>query len=87
MKKNWERPFASPAFRGKNFLLRPRSGWNTLEKARRKKSLERSLKRLQTDYIDLVLLHQPFNDIYGAWRDLEKMYKADTLKAIGLSNF
>lgn len=45
------------------------------------------MKRLQTDYIDLVLLHQPFNDIYGAWRDLEKMYKADTLKAIGLSNF
>ena len=52
-----------------------------------KKSVLQSLKKLQTDYIDLVLLHQPFSDYYGAWRALEDLYKDDKLKAIGISNF
>ena len=46
-----------------------------------------SMKKLQTDYIDLVLLHQPFADYYGAWRALEDLYEAGKLKAIGVSNF
>lgn len=52
-----------------------------------KKSVEISLKKLQTDYIDLVLLHQPFSDVYGAWRALEELYEKGVIKAIGVSNF
>lgn len=52
-----------------------------------KQSIEASLFRLQTDYIDLMLLHQPFSDYYGAWRALEEAYEAGKLRAIGISNF
>ncbi len=52
-----------------------------------KASIEESLKKLQLDYIDLVLLHQPFNDYYGAYRALEDLYKEGKIKAIGVSNF
>ena len=52
-----------------------------------KKSVLESLKKLQTDYIDLMLLHQPFSDYYGAWRALEDLYEEGKLKAIGISNF
>lgn len=52
-----------------------------------KKSLEVSLQKLKTDYIDLVLLHQPFGDSYGAWRALEELYEAKKIRAIGISNF
>lgn len=52
-----------------------------------KKSLDESMKKLQTDYIDLVLLHQKFGDYYGAWRALEEYYKAGKVKVIGISNF
>lgn len=52
-----------------------------------KKSVEESLKKLKTDYLDLMLLHQPFADYYGAWRALEDLYKVGRLKAIGISNF
>lgn len=52
-----------------------------------KKSLEESLEKLQTDYIDLVLLHQAFSDYYGAYRALEELYGEGKIKAIGVSNF
>ncbi len=52
-----------------------------------KKSVEESLKKLKTDYIDLLLLHQPFSDYYGAWRALEDLYEEGVLRAIGVSNF
>ena len=52
-----------------------------------KTSIEKSLARLQTEYVDLMLLHQPFNDYYGAYRALEEYYKAGKIKAIGVSNF
>lgn len=52
-----------------------------------KKSVEESLKKLKTDYLDLMLLHQPFADYYGAWRALEDLYKEGKLKSIGISNF
>lgn len=52
-----------------------------------KKSVEESLKKLKTDYIDLVLLHQPFSDYYGAYRALEDLYHEGKIKAIGVSNF
>lgn len=55
------------------------------EKARA--SIEESLRRLGTDYIDLMLLHQPFCDRYGAYRALEEAYKEGKLRAIGVSNF
>lgn len=52
-----------------------------------KKSVYESMRKLQVDYIDLVLLHQPFSDYYGAWRALEDMYSEGKIKAIGISNF
>ena len=52
-----------------------------------KKAVEESLKKLQTTYLDLCLLHQPFSDYYGAWRALEEFYEAGTIRAIGISNF
>ncbi len=52
-----------------------------------KKSIEESLKKLKTDYIDLMLLHQPFGDYYGAWRAMEELYEEGRLRAIGISNF
>ena len=52
-----------------------------------KASVEESLKKLKTDYIDLVLLHQPFSDYYGAYRALEDLYHEGKIKAIGVSNF
>lgn len=51
------------------------------------KSIDVSLKKLKTDYIDLVLLHQLFSDTYGAWHALEKLYKDGVIRAIGVSNF
>lgn len=50
-------------------------------------SIENSLRKLKTDYIDLVLLHQPFGDVFGAWRDLIKLYEEGKVRAIGISNF
>lgn len=47
----------------------------------------RSLKKLQTDYIDLFLVHQPYGDSYGTWRALEELYEAGKIRAIGVSNF
>lgn len=52
-----------------------------------KKSVEESLRKLQTDYIDLMLLQQPFSDYYGSWRALEDLYDEGKLRAIGISNF
>ena len=52
-----------------------------------KASIEESLKKLQTGYIDLLLLHQPFGDYYGAYRDMEEAYKEGKVRAIGVSNF
>lgn len=52
-----------------------------------KASINESLNKLQMDYIDLLLIHQPFNDYYGTWRAMEEAYKAGKLRAIGVSNF
>lgn len=52
-----------------------------------KASVLASMKKLQTEYLDLVLLHQPFGDAYGAWRALEELYEAGKIRAIGISNF
>ncbi|SEM67750.1 Aldo/keto reductase [Terribacillus saccharophilus] len=52
-----------------------------------KASIDESLRLLQTNYIDLLLIHQPFNDYYGTYRAMEEYYKAGKIKAIGVSNF
>ena len=52
-----------------------------------KASIDKSLKNLQTDYIDLLLIHQPFGDYYGTYRAMEEAYKDGKLRAIGVSNF
>ena len=51
------------------------------------KAFERSLKRLQLDYLDLYLIHQPFGDVYGEWRAMEELYQQSKVRAIGVSNF
>lgn len=52
-----------------------------------KESVEHSMEKLGTDYVDLFLLHQPFGDAYGAWRALEEFYEKGRVRAIGVSNF
>ncbi len=52
-----------------------------------KRAFENSLKRLQLDYLDLYLIHQPFGDVYGEWRAMQDLYKEGRVKAIGVSNF
>lgn len=52
-----------------------------------KASIDESLRKLQTDYIDLLLIHQPFGDYYGTYRAMEEAYKAGKLRSIGVSNF
>ncbi len=51
------------------------------------KAFENSLRRLQSDYIDLYLIHQPFGDVYGEWRAMEELYQQGKVRAIGVSNF
>ena len=51
-----------------------------------RKSVLESMEKLRTDYLDLMLLHQPFGDTFGAWRALEELYKEGKLRAIGISN-
>jgi len=52
-----------------------------------KAAFDRSMKRLQLDYLDLFLIHQPYGDVYGAWRAMEELYRAGRIRAIGVSNF
>jgi len=52
-----------------------------------KRAFENSLKRLQLDYLDLYLMHQPLGDVYGEWRAMQDLYKEGRVKAIGVSNF
>nr|WP_293842213.1 aldo/keto reductase [uncultured Arsenicibacter sp.] len=52
-----------------------------------KKAFESSMKKLQLDYLDLYLMHQPFGDVYGEWRAMQDLYKEGRVRAIGVSNF
>lgn len=52
-----------------------------------KLAFEKSLNKLQSDYLDLYLIHQPYGDVHGSWRAMEELYKAGKIKAIGVSNF
>jgi|SRR5579885_965234 len=52
-----------------------------------KKAFQRSLDKLQLDYLDLYLIHQPYNDVFGAWRAMEELYEEGKIKAIGVANF
>lgn len=52
-----------------------------------KAQFQRSLSRLQLDYVDLYLIHQPYGDVHGAWRAMEELYQAGKIRAIGVSNF
>jgi diketogulonate reductase-like aldo/keto reductase len=52
-----------------------------------KAAFERSINKLQLDYVDLYLIHQPYGDVYGAWRAMEELHRAGRIRAIGVSNF
>jgi diketogulonate reductase-like aldo/keto reductase len=52
-----------------------------------KRAFDRSMRRLQLDYLDLYLIHQPYGDVYGSWRAMEELYREGRIKAIGVSNF
>jgi diketogulonate reductase-like aldo/keto reductase len=52
-----------------------------------KRAFQNSLKRLQLDYLDMYLIHQPFGDVYGEWRAMEDLYQQKKIRAIGVSNF
>ena len=52
-----------------------------------KKAFEKSLNKLQSDYLDLYLIHQPYGDVHGSWRAMEELYRDGKVKAIGVSNF
>jgi 2,5-diketo-D-gluconate reductase A len=52
-----------------------------------KRTFDRSMKRLQLDYLDLYLIHQPYGDVFGSWRAMEELYREGRIKAIGVSNF
>ena len=52
-----------------------------------KKAFARSIRRLQLDYLDLYLIHQPYGDVFGSWRAMEELYREGLIKAIGVSNF
>ena len=52
-----------------------------------KKAFERSMKKLQLDYLDMLMLHQPYGDIYGAWRSMVELYNEGKVKALGVANF
>jgi len=54
---------------------------------RTKVAFKRSLQKLQLDYLDLYLIHQPYGDIYGSWRAMEELYRERRIRAIGVSNF
>ena len=61
--------------------------FRNFEKVDAEKSLNESLKKLQLDYVDMVLLHWPYGNVYEAWRTLERFYEAGKIRAIGISNF
>ncbi len=55
--------------------------------SRTKRAFQRSLDRLKLDYLDLYLIHQPYGDVYGAWRAMQELYREGRVRAIGVSNF
>lgn len=71
----------------KEIFLTSKLGYNELGEGLTSKAIDRMLKRLQLDYIDLLLIHWPLGDYIGGWKDMEKAVEAGKVKSIGLSNF
>lgn len=69
----------------KELFIVTKVNFKSYEKTR--ETIEASLEKLKTDYLDLVLLHWPFGNVYKAWRELEELYKEGKIRAIGVSNF
>lgn len=79
------RAIAKSSVPRQELFLVTKVNFRSYENAR--ETVKTSLKKLGTDYLDLVLLHWPFGNYYAAWRELEQMYREGTLRAIGVSNF
>ncbi|MGT2907061.1 aldo/keto reductase [Streptococcus dentiloxodontae] len=71
----------------KDITITTKAWINQLGYENTKRAFEESLQKLGTDYIDIYLIHQPYGDLYGAWRAMEELYLAGQIKAIGVSNF
>lgn len=81
------RAVAKPGISRKDFFLVTKVWISNAGYEKAKQSIDTSLEKLKTDYIDLVLIHQPFGDYYGTYRLLEEYYEKGIIKSIGVSNF
>ena len=71
----------------KDLFITPKVWISNAGEEKAAKSIDESLRKLQTDYIDLLLIHQAYGDVFGSWRAMEKAYKDGKVRAIGVSNF
>lgn len=81
------RAVANSGISRKDFFLVTKVWISNAGYEKAKQSIDKSLEKLKTDYIDLVLIHQPFGDYYGTYRLLEEYYEQGIIKSIGVSNF
>ncbi len=79
--------FKSAGIKRNEFFITVKIFEQNIGDGKTEKSYDESLKKLNIDYADLVLIHQPVGDVYGAYRDMVKLYKEKRVRAIGLSNF
>nr|WP_208610494.1 aldo/keto reductase [Gilliamella bombi] len=80
-------PYKNVAFPRQELFITTKIWITNTNYDKAKQSIEESLRKLKTDYIDLLLIHQPFNDYYYAYRLMEEAYEKGKAKAIGVSNF
>ena len=85
--KPWEGRLKEVVCHVKSYSLRLSLWITDTNNAGAKRSFQKSLDRLGLDYIDLYVIHQPYNDYYGAWRAMEELYREGKVRAIGVDNF
>ena len=78
---------AKSGIRREDLFLVTKVWISNASESRATESIDESLRKLKTDYVDLLLIHQAYGDVFGSWRAMEKAYKAGKVRAIGVSNF